>query len=780
MGRFDVLDDLEFEDLSAELLTAATGLPYRSGARGRDGGIDLIALTAGQRHEAQCKHYRTGSFPALRRAVRKEAEKLRGRSPELASYRFVCSMRLSHAGREELAQILSPWIDGQDYVLDGNDLERLLEAHPEVERRYVKLWFAGAGQLKRVLNARSYARSRALLADIRASMSRYVQTAAFHEAKQGLDEEGVLFICGAPGVGKTTLASLLVLDSLAAGYAPYEIVPGELSAAWDLLDEGEERQLFVFDDFFGEVRLESRRDADRDLIRFIGEVRRRPNARLVITSREYILQKARELSELLDTEIHDNARYLLEMQAYTRLERGRILYNHVWFSSDLDDVSRRALLHRRSYEQIVDHPNYNPRLIEWITGLSARRLSAADKSEYVDFCLGILDSPRKLWSYAFESGIDDAGRVLLFSLVLLGRRTPIAELETAFDAATQAVGIDQRRRLFRRTLAVLEESFLTLRPGVAGELVASALNPSLVDFVDAYLQESPSDAKAIARGIAFFAQANRLATMFEGQEPDLPSWLAKPLSDAFDRTILPAEHPPEWSELGDRLGRVLSIAERSKSFEQALSRWLPRPARAWVEALLPCPGVDKDTLATILKLLDEEAIDRADTMERLYQCVREQQIDLEYWLRTRWVYTVLPEAFIGLRWEAERERFEEWLVQALGEPVRYFHPGEVECWEDDVKPWSLSWFEWEPPQTLRDLAASFEVEVDEVAYQRAFEELRDGYQEELRWHERSWRYEADRTSVAKAPARQKIEAGTDNEDAEMAAIFDRLARSGAS
>ena len=47
-----------------------------------------------------------------------------------------------------------------------------------------------------------------------------------------------------------------------------------------------------------------------------------------------------------------------------------------------DDEARVALLKGCAYEQIIDHPAYNPRQIEWITGLSGHRLTAADNSDY--------------------------------------------------------------------------------------------------------------------------------------------------------------------------------------------------------------------------------------------------------------------------------------------------------------------------------------------------------------------------------------------------------------
>src|SRR3954462_2977983 len=94
MGRFDPLSDLDFEELAADLLRAETKLPFRAGVRGRDRGIDVLAVKKRQRHVGQCKHVRTGDVRRVVREAEKEAEKLRKRKPRWASYRFITSMRL--------------------------------------------------------------------------------------------------------------------------------------------------------------------------------------------------------------------------------------------------------------------------------------------------------------------------------------------------------------------------------------------------------------------------------------------------------------------------------------------------------------------------------------------------------------------------------------------------------------------------------------------------------------------------------------------------------------
>ena len=183
MGRFDALSDLDFEELVADLLSAATGMRYRAGTRGPDGGVDVLARRGAERHVAQCKHVRTGQISQLLRQARIEAGRLRDGAAPCTSYRFVTSMRLTHKRREEIAEILSPWIADVADVLGEGDLETLLRTHAAVEARHVKLWLGGSGHLRRILHGGAYERSRALVEETQTALPRYVQTEAFFRAR---------------------------------------------------------------------------------------------------------------------------------------------------------------------------------------------------------------------------------------------------------------------------------------------------------------------------------------------------------------------------------------------------------------------------------------------------------------------------------------------------------------------------------------------------------------------------------------------------------------------
>lgn len=134
---------------------------------------------------------------------------------------------------------------------------------------------------------------------------------------------------------------------------------------------------------------------------------------LVLTTREHILQQAASWYEELESAGLPLRRFLLQLSAYSKYDRARIFYNHIWHSHTLSLAARKALIENRSYLKIVNHSNYNPRLIEHITGVSAP-LDSEAQADYVNFAVSTLDRPHKIWQRAFDRQLTDYCRTLLW------------------------------------------------------------------------------------------------------------------------------------------------------------------------------------------------------------------------------------------------------------------------------------------------------------------------------------------------------------------------------
>jgi hypothetical protein len=582
MALFDDLSDYDFELLVADLLGAEFKRTFETFPRGRDGGIDLRARLSNGLHIVQCKHYANSSFSTLERAARRENKVLSQMKPRPRRYMFVTSRRLTASNKTKLTKALAPFIRREQDILGADDLAGLLRRHPRVERGHVKLWLRGVGALDRIVNADVLTRSEALLADIRTALPRYVQTSSFGEAHELLAEHNVVIIAGPPGVGKTTLAHLLLLDAVQAGYTPYR-VQADVAEAWRLYKD-EEPQVFFFDDFLGRTALfDSVRGDPRDLASFIRHVRRSDTSRLVLATREYVLQKAKFEIEDLQWQRLEADKYALTLARYSRLDRARIFYNHLYFSPEVDAPAIADLLANRAYLDVINHSGYSPRLIEWMTGLGGHVLSARERGSYARFCVSVLDDPESLWRHAYSRGLGDAERCVLLALPGLPALVSISDLESAYAAAARGRSISAARGAFEAALKVLQDSFVRVIDWGRGRLYVSAVNPSLIDFLKGQLASTPGELARTLAGSTYFEQV----TLLQGVAIDagLPEheWvevLAAAVGRTLDGTPPGADpmqegrrrHEPE--HFSERLERVLGWCQTAPSLTEQLTPFI--------------------------------------------------------------------------------------------------------------------------------------------------------------------------------------------------------------
>jgi hypothetical protein len=385
-----------------------------------------------------------------------------------------------------------------------------------------------------LLASATYSRSKSLAEEITDLLPRWVPGQVFFKARELVHREKVCVIAGVPGIGKTTLAKMLLADAIAEGYDAIA-VSADIEEAWAVYDPGRQ-QIFYYDDFLGRTALTARlgKNEEDRLLAFMRRVAASRTTLFVLTTREYILQQARELYEQLATEGVEGRRFLLELQGYSRTDRARIFYNHAFFSGQLTRVARQALVADRAYGAIVDHRAYNPRQIEWITGLSGHRLTEEDNADYVSFAVAALDDPARIWRYGFEHQLNEAQRALLLVLVTMPDQVEHDDLERAFEAFAEAAGISTRRRAFERALRVLDDSFVSTSQDV-GKVFVRAYDPSVADFLASYLRQSSADARLAVRGAVFFEQARALNRLL--RDTPLMSQLVGDYIDAAERCL---------------------------------------------------------------------------------------------------------------------------------------------------------------------------------------------------------------------------------------------------
>ena len=514
---FSNLSALDFEELVHDLLQTAWDVRLELFKPGRDGGVDIRAHTNGASLVVQCKNFAKSTFSNLRAKIRdEELPKIHRLQPN--RYVLVTSLPLSVSQKDELVTLLSPYVGCGEDIIGGNELERLLESKAEVVKRHHKLWLTSIPVLEKVLHAAEHHQTRAHVDRVARKLSMYVQTQAYSRAYEILEKSRVVIISGAPGIGKSTLADMLLYEHVVTGFTPVVIKGALIEGRRLATSDGP--IIFHFDDFLGETNLGDRPDflgrrEDSDLLDFIEWVHSSGRHRFILTTREHIFSDALMRSERFRMHGFTQERSIVTVADYGRDQRARILYNHLWFS-ELPPEYLYEVLRDDFFLKIVEKADFNPRIVEWLA--SYRRLLSVKPEHYQDHVAKILENPHEIWRHAYQQELSQAARDLLLTLFSLSYVVFRDDLERAFGklhaASLKRTNREDIPAAWRTAVKELEGSFINI-----GDSEISFLNPSLRDFMAVILHDDPDMALDITTSAIRF---NQLEKLWRGSEPDGP------------------------------------------------------------------------------------------------------------------------------------------------------------------------------------------------------------------------------------------------------------------
>jgi adenylate kinase family enzyme len=477
---FRALNDKEFEALVSDLLSCELQVRFERFKAGRDGGIDARAFLNGGIAIVQCKHWARTSVAQLIRSLRKEEL---GKVQKLAPKRYILatSLELSAADKKSIHRIFAPFMQTDSDVFGYEDLNDLLGRHGSVERNHYKLWLHSSKVIETILNAPIVGRSNAFLEEVLEESVRYVETGSHQQAKVKLEMDGVVLITGEPGIGKTTLAKQLCLSYIGEKYA-LRVISGSLSEA-EASFTPEEKVIFLMDDFLGRNYLEAlEKQEDAAITGFIRRVTKDRSKRFILTSRSTVLNQAKRLSDLFNIRKIDKNEFELRIESLSRWDRARILYSHFWHSN-LDFEYLNQIVENRNYAKLIEHKNFNPRLIEFI--FDAQRLEGVPPNEFWNHVLASVQNPEAIWTHVFEQQLDDCTRAALLLVAFNGKELGEELLRRSYKRYL-CIGLQNAGSVstdFNRAMAAAVGSVLNRIIAKSVEPKYNLFNPSIGDFL---------------------------------------------------------------------------------------------------------------------------------------------------------------------------------------------------------------------------------------------------------------------------------------------------------
>ena len=515
MLNFSNLNDVEFEYLCKDVMSRKLNIKFQRFTAGRDGGIDLFYHINSRFDKAivvQVKHYMKSSFSGLKSSLAKELDKLESLNP--SDYFICCSKELTIQNKKEIYQMFSKYMKSIDNIIDLVSISDFLDENEngDILKKHFKLWLESTNILTNIFSNDIFIDSEVLISDIKDDAKMFVRTSAFDESIKCLDKNNVLVIIGDPGVGKTITSKMIVLNYVGQGYkVRYTTDGANLSDLKKALSQNpDEKEIILLDDCFGQAYFNMKETQENELIQLIKFVYLHKNKKLLLNSRITIYHEARErtLNLLKSESKKEFTVFTLDVSKISKLDKAKIFYNHLYFC-ELPYEYKMDIIKEKRYFNIIQHNNYNPRIIEFVTNKA--QYERVIPSNYYSFIIKSLDNSKEVWKNEYDRRLEKYDRILLNTLYSL------TDVFISMDVVKKCVNkrissfsnIDTSIDYFNNSIKRLNGSMVKLTD-VNGIKMLSVANPSVNDFLSSNLENIPVEKSNIIENAISVHQFERL------------------------------------------------------------------------------------------------------------------------------------------------------------------------------------------------------------------------------------------------------------------------------
>lgn len=313
----------------------------------------------------------------------------------------------------------------------------------------------------------------------------YVQTKIYKKALKKLEENNVVIISGEPGMGKTAMAYMLSISFLQRDAISGFVGVNSIDDVYASMKDEDAKQVFILDDFWGSILYDgARNNEERRLEKLILRISEMKNKRLILTSREYILQqglyKCLTLKKLID-----ELKLQCTLEEYSESEKVKILFHHLK-ASDLEIAYIKAIYFM--CDKVVYHQSYNPRVIDLF--LSESHKIELSPYDYAESLIYYLDYPYEFWRDIFLN-LSEEARIL--AMIIMISYTPIRldDLKPSYSKYLLNYSMNLNLKNFNNCISELEQTVIkTYWDENQQDIRVEFRNPSIEDFLYEYIGDN--------------------------------------------------------------------------------------------------------------------------------------------------------------------------------------------------------------------------------------------------------------------------------------------------
>lgn len=478
---FSKINDEEYEELFKDILKSTTGENFRTFAKGRDGGIDVISTNAKNRIIGQAKHYvKTPMTQLLKDLQNKEKPKVTRLNPD--RYIVAFSQEITSQAYEKILEIFSPFLkDGND-IYDLKRMKEILDKNEKLINKWYKLWLPSKEIIDKILKNSENAITSFYKEKIDKEVQLFIETKYYKEAIKTLEKENVIIIHGNPGTGKTTLANILVYQFLARDYKLKYIMNSELSNINNLINI-DEKEIILIDDFLGSNILELEAGKETALATLINLCRFKKNKKLILVTRTVLYNRAKNTYEKFNEVDNKICNLMIDTSRINILERAKILYNYLSFYGINSTEKYEAFIKNKLYLKIIRSHNFNPRIVAEIVENAALRLDNND--EIVQMIDDSLSNPNSIWEYYYKN-LNAEEKIILKLIAIFNREINMDILKDVFDGIYHKIAkkcnLSIKENCFLESIRTLSGSLVRIVNREDSKMINLA-NPSIRDYI---------------------------------------------------------------------------------------------------------------------------------------------------------------------------------------------------------------------------------------------------------------------------------------------------------